>query len=218
MPCAAIGSVRAVATVRRGLRDEAGSWKTNCRRRRMGRMSRRPKPVRSRPSKRTRPPVGSTRRSTARPSVVFPQPDSPTSVRICPRWMHRSTPSTARTCPTVRLSTPWRIGKCTSSPSSRISASEIAVPGSTDVSPALPGTPVFPTGPARGVSLAAGVGGVSGSLVCAAPWCRDVLARFSGTAARSWRVYACAGRSSTFSRVPVSTMRPSRMTATRSAI
>ena len=50
-PCAAIGSVRAVATVRRGLSDEAGSWKTNCRRRRMGRMSRRPRPVSSRPSK-----------------------------------------------------------------------------------------------------------------------------------------------------------------------
>ena len=40
MPCAAIGSVRVVATVRRGFSDEAGSWNTNCKRLRIGRISR----------------------------------------------------------------------------------------------------------------------------------------------------------------------------------
>src|SRR5262245_46791563 len=43
------------------------------------------------------PAVGSTRRSTERPRVVFPQPDSPTKPSVSPAWTEKLTPSTAFT-------------------------------------------------------------------------------------------------------------------------
>ena len=43
------------------------------------------------------PLVGSTSRSTARPSVVLPHPDSPTSPSVSPGRMSSDTPSTAFT-------------------------------------------------------------------------------------------------------------------------
>ena len=58
-----------------------------------------------------------------RPSVVFPQPDSPTTPSVSPARTLRSTPSTARTCPTVCLKSPALIGKCLTRPSMRRSSS-----------------------------------------------------------------------------------------------
>ena len=52
--------------------------------RRSGRSSRSLSAVISRPSKRIRPAVGSISRSTSRPSVDLPQPDSPTSASVSP--------------------------------------------------------------------------------------------------------------------------------------
>ena len=51
------------------------------------------------------------RRSTRRPVVDLPDPLSPTRPRISPRPMSKSTPSTARTCPTVRRIRPFLTGK-----------------------------------------------------------------------------------------------------------
>src|SRR5579864_2597263 len=49
----------------------------------------------------------------ARPTVVFPQPDSPTSPSVSPRPSVNDTPSTAPTAPTCRRSTPPKTGKRT---------------------------------------------------------------------------------------------------------
>ncbi len=46
-----------------------------------------------------------------RPVVVFPQPLSPTSPSTSPCCTENDTPSTARTCPTVRENSPFLIGK-----------------------------------------------------------------------------------------------------------
>ena len=60
---------------------------------------------RSTPSNSRRPADGSIRRSTHRPTVVLPEPDSPTSPTMVPRLTSKLTPSTARTAPA-------RLGKC----------------------------------------------------------------------------------------------------------
>src|SRR5882672_4143347 len=77
---------------------------------------------RSSPSKRTWPAEGSSRRSTRRPTVDLPQPDSPTmaSVSPCSRW--KSTPSTARTWPETRPNAPRRTGKCLARPATSSNA------------------------------------------------------------------------------------------------
>src|SRR4051794_11436223 len=49
----------------------------------------------------------------ARPTVVLPQPDSPTRPSVSPRPITNDTPSTARTSPTRRSSTPPVTGKRT---------------------------------------------------------------------------------------------------------
>src|SRR2546422_5062971 len=51
-------------------------------------------------------------RSRSRPSVVFPQPLSPTKATVSPRWIARSMPSTARTFATVRWIRPPLTAKC----------------------------------------------------------------------------------------------------------
>ena len=58
------------------------------------------------------PDVGSSSRSSTRPRVDLPEPDSPTSPTVDPASTLRSTPSTARTCPTVRRRMPRWMGKC----------------------------------------------------------------------------------------------------------
>ena len=57
------------------------------------------------------PLVAGTSRSMVRPTVVFPQPDSPTRPRVLPAPTEKLTPSTAFTNPTVREKTPARMGK-----------------------------------------------------------------------------------------------------------
>ena len=60
--------------------------------------------VMSSPSKRTVPLVGSSSRTSSRPSVDLPQPDSPTSPSVSPRRTSSETPSTAcTTCATRSL-------------------------------------------------------------------------------------------------------------------
>ena len=68
------------------------------------------------PSNTMEPAVASMSRSSSRPTVVLPQPDSPTRPSVSPRWMTRSTPSTARTSATCRWSTPARTGKAFTRP------------------------------------------------------------------------------------------------------
>src|SRR5512146_1285665 len=51
------------------------------------------------------------RRRIVRPTVVFPQPDSPTRPRVFRSYTVKLTPSTALTWPTVREKTPRRMGK-----------------------------------------------------------------------------------------------------------
>src|SRR3989442_2793863 len=58
-----------------------------------------------------RPEVGFVSRRRHRPTVVFPQPLSPTMPRVSPLYTARSTPSTAFTEFTCRRKTPPRIGK-----------------------------------------------------------------------------------------------------------
>src|SRR5260221_2888331 len=56
------------------------------------------------------PSFASSRRIRVRPSVDFPQPDSPTRPSVSPFLMSRSTPSTACTCAVVRCRTPDATG------------------------------------------------------------------------------------------------------------
>src|SRR5262245_61612749 len=68
----------------------------------------------SRPSNMMRPAVGVSMRSTASPVVDLPQPLSPTSPSVSPRFSAKLTPSTALMVPTRRLMTaPLSSGKCT---------------------------------------------------------------------------------------------------------
>ena len=62
------------------------------------------------------PAVGSMARRMQRAVVVLPQPLSPTRPSVSPSSMWKSTPSTARTWPTVRFRKPFRIGKSFCSP------------------------------------------------------------------------------------------------------
>src|SRR5690348_7858571 len=59
------------------------------------------------------PSVGAMSLIAVRPSVDLPQPDSPTSPRVSPVLISRSTPSTACTYPTVRCRTPEATGNQT---------------------------------------------------------------------------------------------------------
>ena len=68
----------------RGFRLEYGSWKTIWSSRRNGRSARLPSLPMGLPSKTISPSVGSRSRTIVRPSVVLPQPDSPTRPRVSP--------------------------------------------------------------------------------------------------------------------------------------
>src|SRR5579859_2265605 len=63
------------------------------------------------PSKVTVPLVAGISRKMVRPTVVLPQPDSPTRPRVSPGWMLKLTFSTACTQATTRCSKPPRTGK-----------------------------------------------------------------------------------------------------------
>src|SRR6476646_4578911 len=64
------------------------------------------------PSNQISPLVGSISRNRVRPSVVLPQPLSPTSPTHSPSLMAKLTPSTARTQATGFCKMPARTGKC----------------------------------------------------------------------------------------------------------
>src|SRR6266550_4422191 len=70
-----------------------------CISRRRRRISLCPAFSKSPPSKETVPDVGSISRRISRPSVLFPDPDSPTSPSVSPECMSSETSSTARTSP-----------------------------------------------------------------------------------------------------------------------
>src|SRR5262245_17111487 len=116
------GSAMMSPTVMRGSRDAYGSWKIiwNSRRCRRSRSPRR-RP-RSTSLKRTWPEVRGRSWAISRPSVLLPQPDSPTRPRHSPRRISKLTPSTAFT------DVPRRAGKCLTTSSTRTSASADAVP------------------------------------------------------------------------------------------
>src|ERR1017187_2927304 len=65
------------------------------------------------PSSEISPDVGSTSRTMARPSVVLPQPLSPTRPSVSPGAMLKLTSSTAFTNSRTRLNIPCFTGKCT---------------------------------------------------------------------------------------------------------
>ena len=81
----------ASAIVWRGLSDAMGSWKIICMRRRSGRIAASSRCVMSVPAKRMVPASGRTRPSKARPSVVLPEPDSPTMPTTSPRPIRSET-------------------------------------------------------------------------------------------------------------------------------
>ena len=93
------GSLSTSTTRMRGFSDAYGSWNTICSRRRSARSSPPESFWISRPSKRITPDVGSSRRSTSRPVVDLPHPDSPTRPTVSRRSSVRLTPSTACTTP-----------------------------------------------------------------------------------------------------------------------
>src|SRR5262245_794192 len=66
----------------------------------------------SSPASLIEPAVGSISRSTVRPTVDLPQPDSPTRPSVSPAAVAKLTPSTANTWPAVRRRRPVLMGKC----------------------------------------------------------------------------------------------------------
>src|SRR6266496_4974470 len=100
-------------TVIRGFSEVYGSCRTIWISRRSRRNSPPRNPKMSRPSNFAAPAVGSSSRISTWAKVDFPQPDSPTTPRVSPGMRSNETPSTAFTCPMVRLNrTPVRTGKC----------------------------------------------------------------------------------------------------------
>ena len=95
----------------RGSRDENGSWKMICAWARNGVRAGPSRAVISSPPNRMRPDVGSSNRTTTRPRVDLPQPDSPTSPRVSPSSIARLTRSTAWTSAVVRCMIPLFTGK-----------------------------------------------------------------------------------------------------------
>ena len=99
-------------TVIRGLSDAYGSWKTIWMLRRSSRISVALTESISLPLNRTEPDVAGSRRSSMRPVVDLPHPDSPTRPSVSPRRTWKLTPQTACTTPTWRRTRPARTGKC----------------------------------------------------------------------------------------------------------
>ena len=91
------GSDTMSITRRRGFSDEIGSWKIIWTWVRSVRRSPRLSAVMSVSLKRMRPDVARSTCTTARPVVVFPQPDSPTRPSVSPCRMVKEIPATACT-------------------------------------------------------------------------------------------------------------------------
>src|SRR5207237_379631 len=73
------------------------------------------------PANRMRPAVGSLSRSTSRPTVDLPEPDSPTNASVLPASTVKLTPSTAFTCASGRPKIERRATKRFTSPSASTS-------------------------------------------------------------------------------------------------
>ncbi|MNI73697.1 hypothetical protein D3C73_1297220 [compost metagenome] len=84
-------------TVRRGFKLEYGSWNIVCTWRRNDSRDAPDSCRTSCPAKRILPADGRTRPAMQRPSVLFPEPDSPTSASVVPAAIDRLTPRTACT-------------------------------------------------------------------------------------------------------------------------
>ena len=80
-----------------GSRAAPASWCTYWTARRRARAASGGRPLTTVPSSRISPPVSRWMPSSARPSVVLPQPDSPTRPSVSPAASERDTPATART-------------------------------------------------------------------------------------------------------------------------
>ena len=93
--------------LRSGSSDPYGFWNTGCMRRRSLKMSARDIPTADCPSMNTSPEVGFSSCSSIFATVDLPEPDSPTSASVLPRWIVKDTSSTARNCsersPPVRI-------------------------------------------------------------------------------------------------------------------
>jgi hypothetical protein len=100
----------------RGLSEPNGSWNTICSSRRSGRISLKESRSMSRPLKWILP-LDEIMRARARPSVVLPEPDSPTTPSVWPARTVTSMPSTAFTWSTVLRKKPCLIGNHTLTPS-----------------------------------------------------------------------------------------------------
>ena len=96
MPWISIGSVRIWPTMKRGLSDAYGFWKMIWMRRLYGMNSRADIARMSRPSKCAVPAVASCSRISVRPTVVLPEPDSPTRPSVLPLGRSNDTSCTAR--------------------------------------------------------------------------------------------------------------------------
>ena len=116
-------SPRIAPTVMRGLSEANGSWNTIWMSRRIARRSSPSRPSTFLPSKTISPSEGSIRRITQRAVVDLPQPDSPTSPSVSPRFTANETPSTAWTRAISRDSSPPLMAKCFLRPVTRSSGS-----------------------------------------------------------------------------------------------
>ena len=129
------GVARICATRLRGFSDACGSWKTICISRRIGCSCLAAGLGDVLPRKRIAPPVVGTSRTSARISVVLPQPDSPTTPSVSPSRSANDTSSTACTAPALRsMITPRLIGKSTRRCSTSSSERRRAARGSRDAS------------------------------------------------------------------------------------
>ena len=90
--------------------------------------------ARPRPRSGSLPPSAAPAAAPACDVVVLPQPDSPTSPSVSPRSRVNETPSTARTVPRLRPSSPRRTGKCLVSAShlEERAHAGVSAPGSAD--------------------------------------------------------------------------------------
>src|SRR5665811_2255064 len=127
------------------------------------------------------PPVGSISRNIVRPTVDFPQPDSPTRPSVSPCAIEKLMPSTANTVPPARCNRPLLIGKCflRSRTSSTAGREPLVAPASAIAAPEqFGGTPTRRPVPRPfllvvGIGLAAAVLRMGACLLYTSPSPRD---------------------------------------------
>ena len=183
--------------------------------------------ARSTPSKRTVPSVGVSRRSTLRPTVVLPLPDSPTSPSVSPAAISNDTPSTAliAIAPRAKKPPPRKVIAAGHRLDERgLMRDALARPSRRHDDPGATGSSSGRT--VMHVESQPGSADESGSR-----WATDqavALSRGSasgervgasslGIEAKSPRVYGCAGCANSAGVGADSTMRPAYITSTRSA-